>query len=200
MNQADLTERAASRYDDGLSSFMSVRPRLFGIAYRMLRCAAEAEDVVQDVWVRWQSAVRSQVRDAEAFLVTTATRLAINVMQSARSRRETSVGPWLTEPVGTSTDGEFVVVMDIAGMDPKDIAVFTDGSILRISGVRKDLSTQGRRQFHALEIQVGPFQRLIGIPVPIEPNSLTNRYANGLLEIRLKKKGDGPSRRRIDVK
>lgn len=104
MNQADLTERAASRYDDGLSSFMSVRPRLFGIAYRMLRCAAEAEDVVQDVWVRWQSAARSQVRDAEAFLVTTATRLAINVMQSARSRRETSVGPWLTEPVGTSTD------------------------------------------------------------------------------------------------
>jgi HSP20 family molecular chaperone IbpA len=98
------------------------------------------------------------------------------------------------------TDGEFVVVMDIAGMDQKDIAVFTDGSILRISGVRKDLTTQGRKQFHALEIQVGPFQRLIGIPVPIEPSSLSNRYANGLLEIRLKKKGDGPTRRRIDVK
>jgi HSP20 family protein len=98
------------------------------------------------------------------------------------------------------TDNEFVVVMDIAGMDQKDIAVFTDGSILRISGVRKDFTTQGRKQFHALEIQVGPFQRLIGIPVPIEPSSLTNRYANGLLEIRLKKKGDGPARRRIDVK
>jgi HSP20 family molecular chaperone IbpA len=94
------------------------------------------------------------------------------------------------------TDGEFVVVMDIAGMDPKDIAVFTDGSTLRISGVRKDLITQGRKQFHALEIQVGPFQRLIGIPVPIEPASLTNRYANGLLEIRLKKKGDTSPRRR----
>ena len=90
--------------DDGLSAFMSVRPRLFGIAYRMLGSAAEAEDIVQDVWVRWQTADRSQVRDAAAFLVTTATRLAINVMQSARSRRETYVGPWLPEPVDTSAD------------------------------------------------------------------------------------------------
>jgi RNA polymerase sigma factor (sigma-70 family) len=97
-------ENNPSTYDDGLSAFMSVRPRLFGIAYRMLRSAAEAEDVVQDVWVRWQTADRSLVRDAAAFLVTTATRLAINVMQSARSRRETLVGPWLPEPVDTSAD------------------------------------------------------------------------------------------------
>jgi len=91
-------------YDDGLEAFMSVRPRLFGIAYRMLGSAAEAEDVVQDVWVRWQTADRSLVRDAAAFLVTTATRLAINVLQSARSRRETFVGPYLPEPVDTSAD------------------------------------------------------------------------------------------------
>ena len=90
--------------DDGLSAFMSVRPRLFAIAYRMLGSAAEAEDVVQDVWVRWQTADRSLVRDAAAFLATTATRLAINVMQSARARRETYVRPWLPEPVDTSAD------------------------------------------------------------------------------------------------
>jgi RNA polymerase sigma factor (sigma-70 family) len=101
---SSVGERTTSAYDDGLSTFMSVRPRLFGIVYRMLRSAAEAEDVVQDVWVRWQTADHSQVRDAEAFLVTTATRLAINVMQSARSRRETYGGPWLPEPVDTSTD------------------------------------------------------------------------------------------------
>ena len=101
---ARVGERTTSAYDDGLSAFMSVRSRLFGIVYRMLRSAAEAEDVVQDVWVRWQRADHSQVRDAEAFLVATATRLAINVMQSARSRRETYVGPWLPEPVDTSTD------------------------------------------------------------------------------------------------
>jgi RNA polymerase sigma factor (sigma-70 family) len=90
--------------DNGLSTFLSVRPRLFSIAYRMLGSAAEAEDIVQDVWVRWQTADRGLVRDAAAFLATTTTRLAINVMQSARARRETYVGPWLPEPVDTSAD------------------------------------------------------------------------------------------------
>jgi RNA polymerase sigma factor (sigma-70 family) len=95
---------ASTGSGDGLSTFLSVRPRLFGIAYRMLGSAAEAEDVVQDVWVRWQTTDRRVVRDAAAFLVTTTTRLAINVMQSARSRRETAVGSWLSEPVDPSPD------------------------------------------------------------------------------------------------
>ena len=103
-NASRAGESKASTCDDGLSAFLSVRPRLFGIAYRMLGSAAEAEDIVQDVWVRWQTADRSLVRDAAAFLVTTATRLAINVMQSARSRREKPVGRWLPEPVDTSAD------------------------------------------------------------------------------------------------
>src|SRR5581483_988217 len=100
---------APSTYEDGLSAFMRVRPRLFGIAYRMLRSTAEAEDVVQDVWVRWQKADRRVVRDAAAFLATTTTRLAINVMQSARSRRESCVGPWLPESIDTSADPELGV-------------------------------------------------------------------------------------------
>ena len=99
-----LTYRVTTSPDDGLSTFLSVRPRLFGIAYRMLGSAADAEDIVQDVWVRWQTTDRSVVRDAAAFLATMTTRLAINVMQSARSRRETYVGPWLPEPVDTSAD------------------------------------------------------------------------------------------------
>jgi len=89
---------------DDLTAFMNVRPRLFAIAYRMLRSAAEAEDLVQDVWLRWQLVDRRLVRDAAAFLVTTAKRLAINVMQSARSRRETYVGSWLTEPIDTTAN------------------------------------------------------------------------------------------------
>jgi RNA polymerase sigma-70 factor (ECF subfamily) len=90
--------------DDGLSAFLRMRPRIFSIACRMLGNAAEAEDIVQDVWVRWQTANRSLVRDSAAFLATTTTRLAINVMQSARSRRETYVGSWLSEPVDRSAD------------------------------------------------------------------------------------------------
>lgn len=93
-----------SPLDDGLSAFASVRPRLFGIAYRMLGCAAEAEDVVQDVWVRWQCTNRSVVQDAAAFLATTTTRLCINLAQSAHARHETSVGPWLPEPVDARAD------------------------------------------------------------------------------------------------
>jgi RNA polymerase sigma-70 factor (ECF subfamily) len=90
--------------DDGLSAFLSVRPRLFNIARRMLGGAAEAEDIVQEAWVRWQTTDRRRVRDAAAFLATTTTRLAINVMQSARSRRETYAEPWLPEPVDIRDD------------------------------------------------------------------------------------------------
>ena len=92
------------RQDDPLAEFLKVRPRLFGIAYRMLGSASEAEDIVQDVWLRWQAADRSTVLDPPAFLATTTTRLAINVSQSARVRHETYVGPWLPEPVDTSSD------------------------------------------------------------------------------------------------
>ncbi len=86
------------------AAFQQARPRLFGIAYRMLGSVAEAEDLVQDVWLRWQAADRSAVRDATAFLATTTTRLAINELQSARARRETYVGPWLPEPIDTAAD------------------------------------------------------------------------------------------------
>jgi len=89
----------SATFDEALSTFLSVRPRLFRIAYRMLGSAAEAEDIVQDAWLRWQAADRGLVRDAAAFLVTTTTRLAINVMRSARARRETCTGTWLPEPV-----------------------------------------------------------------------------------------------------
>lgn len=90
--------------DDAVAVFSAVRRRLFGIAYRMLGTASEAEDIVQDVWVRWQTYDRSTVRDPAAFLATAATRLSINVLQSAHSRRETYIGPWLPEPVNTADD------------------------------------------------------------------------------------------------
>ncbi len=86
------------------ASFQSVRPRLFGIAYRVLGSATEADDVVQDAWIRWQGTDRRKVRDAAAFLAATTMRLAINVGQSARACRETSIGPWLLEPVDTGAD------------------------------------------------------------------------------------------------
>ena len=120
--------------DDGLSAFLSVRRRLYGIAYRMLRSTTEAEDLVQDVWMRWQTTDRTAVRDAAAFLVTTTTRLAINVLQSARARRETYIGPWLPEPVDTSSDPglgaernealQFAVMVLLEKLTPKERAAY----------------------------------------------------------------------------
>jgi RNA polymerase sigma-70 factor (TIGR02957 family) len=90
--------------EEATAVFMSVRPRLFGIAYRMLGSASEAEDLLQEVWVRWQTYDRATVVNPAAFLATTTTRLAINALDSARVRRETYIGPWLPEPVDTSAD------------------------------------------------------------------------------------------------
>lgn len=89
---------------DGLADFDASRSRLFGIAYRMLGSVAEAEDVVQEAWLRWQQTDRSMVENPAGFLTTVTTRLAINVAESARKRREVYVGPWLPEPVDTSAD------------------------------------------------------------------------------------------------
>jgi RNA polymerase sigma-70 factor (TIGR02957 family) len=120
--------------DDPLSEFLRVRPRLFGIAYRMVGSASEAEDIVQDVWLRWQAADRNAVLDPPAFLATTTTRLAINVAQSARARHETYVGPWLPEPVDTSTDPQlgaeraealqFAVLLLLEKLSPTERAAY----------------------------------------------------------------------------
>ncbi len=104
MAEEEISKTSLPEYDDGLSAFAEVRPRLFGIAYRVLGSAAEAEDIVQDVWLRWQATDRSAVENPPAFLATTTTRMCINFAQSAQSRRETYIGSWLPEPVDTSSD------------------------------------------------------------------------------------------------
>jgi len=124
----------SNTHDDALSAFINVRPRLFGIAYRMLGSVADAEDILQDVWLRWQSTDRSVVLDPPAFLATTIMRLAINRAQSARSRREAYVGPWLPEPVDTTMDPqlgaergealEFAVLLLLEKLSPTERAAY----------------------------------------------------------------------------
>jgi RNA polymerase sigma-70 factor, ECF subfamily len=82
-----------------VTDFESYRKYLAGIAYRMLGSFAEAEDVVQDVYLRWHKADRSTVIDPKSFLARITTRLCLDVLKSARMRRETYVGPWLPEPL-----------------------------------------------------------------------------------------------------
>jgi RNA polymerase sigma-70 factor (ECF subfamily) len=79
--------------------FEAVRGRLFGLAYRMLGSRAEAEDIVQEAYVRWHQADQAAVENAEAWLVSTATRLAIDRLRRLKTEREAYAGPWLPEPI-----------------------------------------------------------------------------------------------------
>ncbi len=89
---------------DAAASFDPLRPRLTRIAYRMLGSVADAEDVVQDAFVRWMGTDRAEIREPEAFLRRVVTRLCLDQLKSARARRETYVGPWLPEPVVEEED------------------------------------------------------------------------------------------------
>jgi RNA polymerase sigma-70 factor (ECF subfamily) len=92
--------------EEAAGTFVALRPRLFRIAYRALGDAAEAEDIVQEVWLRWQRTDRREVDNPQAFLATATRRLAINVLQSARTRHETALMPWLEDPVDARVDLE----------------------------------------------------------------------------------------------
>lgn len=96
MRVTDLAPPPAGRAD---AVFDAHRPLLFSIAYRMLGSVMDAEDVVQECWVRWRGADAEGVRSPKAFLSTVATRLCLNHLQSARVRREEYVGPWIPEPL-----------------------------------------------------------------------------------------------------
>ena len=97
---------AAMSNQDAASSFDPLRPKLIRIAYRMLGSVADAEDVVQEAFLRWIDADRQAVREPEAFLRRVVTRLCLDQLKSARHRRETYIGPWLPEPVVETAEEE----------------------------------------------------------------------------------------------
>ena len=96
--------------------FASARPMLFAIAYRMLGSVMDAEDLVQDAYLRWQEAAETDVRSPRAYLTTIVTRLAINHLRSARTKRETYVGPWLPEPLMTEDTPDTVELAESLSM------------------------------------------------------------------------------------
>lgn len=112
-----------------VNEFERHRALLMGIAYRMLASSAEAEDAVQDAWLRWQSADVSTIQDSRAWLSTAIVRISLDRLKSARARRETYPGTWLPEPVLTTTPLDlesikygFLVLLE--RLDPKERAVF----------------------------------------------------------------------------
>ncbi|NYH53341.1 RNA polymerase sigma-70 factor (ECF subfamily) [Nocardiopsis arvandica] len=114
--------------------FEEHRSLLTGIAYRILGTASDAEDVVQEAWLRWSAVDPDSVDEPRAYLVTVASRLAIDRLRSARVRRETYVGAWLPEPVSDIPDGaeraeladsvEFALLVVLETLSPLERAVF----------------------------------------------------------------------------
>jgi RNA polymerase sigma-70 factor (ECF subfamily) len=121
-------------------AFERVRPRLLGLAYRMLGTRADAEDVVQDAWLKWQGARPDDVDRPEAWLTTTTTRLAIDRLRTLRRRREEYLGPWLAEPVVAGPEEAvelcealtlgFLTVLD--RLSPTERAVFLLADVFRL--------------------------------------------------------------------
>jgi len=99
--------------DTRLAAFDQHRRLLFSIAYRMLGSVADAEDMLQEAFIRWQQATDADVRSPKAFLVTIVSRLCINHLQSARVRREQSVGQWLPEPLVTDLQDDPLGVLRV---------------------------------------------------------------------------------------
>ena len=99
---------------DQEAAFDRHRRLLFSVAYQMLGSVADAEDVVQDAWLRWSSDDRSGVADERAYLVRTVSRLALDRLSSARARRETYVGSWLPEPLATGTEADPAETVELA--------------------------------------------------------------------------------------
>jgi RNA polymerase sigma-70 factor (ECF subfamily) len=127
--------------------FEQERPRLFGLAYRMLGSVSDAEDVVQDAWLRWQSVPPGQVERPAAWLTTVTTRIALDSIRSARRRREAYVGPWLPEPL-------------VSAVGPDEAAVLADSLRLGFLTVLDQLKPVERAVFLLADVFCVPFAEI----------------------------------------
>jgi RNA polymerase sigma-70 factor (TIGR02957 family) len=123
-----------------LDEFQEQRQRLFGIAYRMLGSATDAEDVLQDAWLRWQAVDHSGVADPRPFLARMVTNLCLTELTSARARREVYVGPWLPEPVITGVGAH-------GDLGPLDDAVQRESVSFALLAVLERLSPAERAAY-----------------------------------------------------
>jgi RNA polymerase sigma-70 factor (ECF subfamily) len=118
---------AGLTHQDAAASFDPLRPKLMRVAYRMLGSVADAEDVLQEAFIRWMGADRGEVREPEAFLRRTVTRLCLDQLKSARRQRETYIGPWLPDPVLEEEQEEDVtlpLMLALERLSPLERAAF----------------------------------------------------------------------------
>ena len=109
------------------AAFAAARPKLLRVAYRMLGSVADAEDVLQEAFIRWVKTERGEVREPEAFLRRVVTRLCLDQLKSARRSRETYIGPWLPEPIVEDEEGDDValpLMLALERLSPLERAAF----------------------------------------------------------------------------
>lgn len=128
-----------------VTDFLGERARLFSVAYRMLGSSAEAEDVVQDAYLRWAGRGQQRIDSPAAFLTTVVVRLSLDRLRSARHQRETYVGVWLPEPLPTSDH-------PVAEPDPADAAVLADSMSMAFLVLLETLTPDQRAAFLMREV------------------------------------------------
>ncbi len=159
MRRLDRTGRVgwdgAVTTDTATEVFEEHRSVLMGVAYRMLGRVADAEDVVQEAWLRWSGADRSEVREPRGYLVRVTTRLAIDRLRQVQSRNEAYVGPWLPEPYVTDF-GDTVA-------DTAERAVLADSVSLAVLVVLESLSPLERAVFVLREAFGFPYAEIAAV-------------------------------------
>ncbi|AUQ63711.1 RNA polymerase sigma factor (sigma-70 family, ECF41 subgroup) [Phaeobacter inhibens] len=155
--------------DTGTNAFLTARPRLFAAAYRMLGSVTDAEDVLQDAYLRWQSAPQGEVLDTTGYLMRITTRLCLDQLKSARKQRETYPGEWLPEPVLTDDatdqldhDVSVALLLALDALSPLERAAFllhdifdssygdVASALNRSPEACRQLATRARRKVQAL--------------------------------------------------
>ncbi|MFE1752978.1 RNA polymerase sigma-70 factor [Streptomyces anandii] len=170
--------------------FEEHRPVLMGVAYRMLGRVADAEDVVQDAWLRWSRADHDAVREPRAYLVRVTTRLAIDRLRQIKSRGEAYVGPWLPEPLVTNVAGTVA--------DTAEQAVLADSVSLAVLVVLESLSPLERAVFVLREAFGYPYAEIAAMLERGEPavRQLAGRARRHVEERRPRYEVD-PAQRRV---
>jgi RNA polymerase sigma-70 factor (ECF subfamily) len=136
---------------DDLETFLELRASLFGVAYRMIGSAIEAEDIIQEAYVRWSKRGPGEVTAPSAYLTTVVTRLCIDQLRSARARRETYKGPWLPEPV------------ELEEPDPGDSAELADSLSLAFLVLLEELQPVERAAFLLHDVFDYPYGEIADI-------------------------------------
>jgi RNA polymerase sigma-70 factor (ECF subfamily) len=132
--------------ENAAQSFDPLRPRLVRVAYRMLGSVADAEDVVQEAFIRWMGVDRAEIREPEAWLRRTVTRLCLDQLKSARYQRETYIGPWLPDPIVEEDEEEDVtlpLMLALERLSPLERAAFLLHDVFGV-GFEEVASTIGR--------------------------------------------------------